>query len=258
MKMKCGRVLAAKFALVMSMNAMAVGGIPVLDALNTVQSTISAIEDVSQTMQLAESYDAQLEQLADQVRNSQGLSSWRWDQVEQTLDGVLKTVDAISPMFGGQQGIDEYLSGFKGLAGYSSAQITKCIQSAGCQSTHNQQVQEVQDIRSQQQVLANQAAMRSVMEQQKLIMQDAKQLRYMQGIAQGAEGRMAAIQAGNQLASAQVNNLLQLRTLLLAQQQMQAAQAQAQTESDAQLRARNRQMLRMSDAPRNTSNSEKF
>lgn len=257
MKIKYGRFLAAKFALVMSMNAMATG-IPVLDALNTVQSTISAIEDVSQTMQMADSYETQLEQLADQERNSQGPSSWRWDQADRTLDGVLKTVDALSPMFGGQQGIDEYLSGFKGLDGYSSDQITKCIQSAGCQSTHNQQVQDAQDIRSQQQVLANQAAMRNVMEQQKLIMQDAKQLRYLQEIAQDSEGRMAAMQAGNQLASAQVNNLLQLRTLLLAQQQMQAAQAQAQTESDAQIRARNRQMLRMPDEPRSATNGERF
>lgn len=257
MKMKFGRVLAAKLALVMSMNAMATG-IPVLDALNTIQSTISAIEDVSQTMQMADSYDTQLDQLADQERNSQGPSSWRWDNAESTLDGVLKTVDAVSPMFGGQQGIDQYLSGFKGLDGYSNDQITKCIQSAGCQATHNRQVQETQDIRSQQQVLANQAAMRSVMEQQKMIMQDAKQLRYLQQIAQDSDGRMAAIQAGNQLASAQVNNLLQLRTLLLAQQQMQAAQAQAQTEGEAQIRARNRQMLRMPDEPRSATNGEKF
>lgn len=257
MKVKFGRVLAAKLALVMSMNAMA-AGIPVLDALNTVQSTISAIEDVSQTMQMADSYKTQLEQYADQQRNSSGPFSWRWDQADRTLDSVLQTVDAISPMFGGQSGIDEYLSGFKGLDGYSNEQMTKCVQSAGCQATHNQQVMDTQDVRSQQQVLANQAAMRNVMEQQKLIMQDAKQLRYLQEIAQGSEGRMAAIQAGNQLASAQVNNLLQLRTLLLAQQQMQAAQAQAQTEGDAQLRARNRQMLRMPDQARSSTNAEKF
>lgn len=251
------KVLAAKLLLLASMQAMA-WGIPVMDGLNTVQSTISAIEDVTQTIQLADAYKTQLEQYEDQRRNSSGPSHWKWDQADRTLDSVLKTVDAISPMFGGQQGIDDYLAGFKGLDSYSNDQLAKCIQSAGCQAAHNQQQQDTQDIRSQQQVLANQAAIRNVVEQQKLIMQDARQLRYLQEIAQGSEGRMAAIQAGNQLASAQVNNLLQLRTLLLAQQQMQAAQAQAQTESEAQVRARNRQMLRMPDEPRNATDGQKF
>lgn len=45
---------------------------------------------------------------------------------------------------------------------------------------------------------------------------------------------MKAIQAGNQLASAQANQLLQIRSLLLAQQNAAVTLAQAQADKEAQ------------------------
>jgi P-type conjugative transfer protein TrbJ len=257
--MKLSRILAAKFAFLISSSVWA-GGILVYDGLNNIQTTITAIEDVTQTAQMVDAYKTQLEQLGDQKLNSLAPPTYLWDQADRTLDSVLKAVDAVTPMIGGQGGggLDGYLNGFKGLDSYSSEQMKQCYQVAGCVATANQQAIQAQDTRSQQQVLANQAALRSVMEQQQLIMNDAKQLRYLQQNVQGAQGRMAAIQAGNQLMSAQANNLLQLRTILTTQQQMQAAQAQAQTENDAQLKARNRQILRMPDQARSATNGEKF
>lgn len=254
--MKIGHVLAAKFCFLFCYPAFATG-IPVVDALNTFQSTISAIEDVNQTVQMAEQYKTQLEQLQDQQINSAMPSAWIWDQADKTIGSVLKAVDAVSPMVGAG-GLDEYLGGFKSLDEYSDAQMVKCYQMAGCLATHNEEVIASQNQRSQQQSMANQAAIRNVVEQQKLIVQDAGNLRRLQSMAQGSQGRLAAIQAGNQLMSAQANNLLQLRTILLSQQQMQAAQAQAQTEGEAELKTMNRQILRMPDSTRNASNAKKF
>lgn len=254
--MKLARVLAAKFSLAFCLQAFATG-IPVVDGLNVVQSTISAIEDVSQTMQMAEQYKTQLEQLQDQQINSTAPPAWLWDQADRTIGSVLEAVDAVSPMVGAG-GLDEYLGGFKSLDEYSGDQMAQCFQSAGCLATHNAEVLATQDQRSQQQAMANQAALRNVMEQQKLIMHDAENLRRLQNIAQGSEGRMAAIQAGNQLMSAQANNLLQLRTILLAQQQMQAAQAQAQSENDLTAKTLNRNMLRIESKNRKIDDSKEF
>ena len=53
--------------------------------------------------------------------------------------------------------------------------------------------------------------------------------------AQSAQGRLEAIQATNQLASHQSNQLLQIRALLIAQQE--AENARAQTIADREARA---------------------
>ena len=63
---------------------------------------------------------------------------------------------------------------------------------------------------------------------------DARQLTTLQHGAQSAQGQMQAIQAANQLASHQANQLLQLRALLIAQQSAEATRAQAVADREAQ------------------------
>ena len=64
--------------------------------------------------------------------------------------------------------------------------------------------------------------------------QDADNLADLQTQASGATGQMKAIQAANQLASAQANQLLQIRSLLVAQQNAAATLAQVQADKEAQ------------------------
>jgi P-type conjugative transfer protein TrbJ len=56
---------------------------------------------------------------------------------------------------------------------------------------------------------------------------DARQLERLQSAAQGANGQMQAIGYANQLASQQANQLLQIRGLLIAQQNAMATKMQA-------------------------------
>lgn len=257
--MKTTQYLAAKFALIalsVSLNANA-GGILVYDGLNNIQTTISAMEDVTQTIKQAEQYKTQIDQFKDQVKNSANAANYIWDKSDSTLDNILKTVDAVSPMLEGQ-GLDQYLSGYKSLGDYTEAQQQECYKNAACVATHQTEIMEAQGQRSTQQAQANQAAMRSVVAQQQQIRQDAQNLRRLQQTAQTANGRKAALDAGNMLASAQVDNLLKMREILNTQQQMQAAQAQAQTENDAALKGRNRDMLRGANGDRVIGNSAKF
>jgi P-type conjugative transfer protein TrbJ len=71
-------------------------------------------------------------------------------------------------------------------------------------------------------------------EQQETLQSDADNLADLQTQATGAQGQMEAIQAANQLASAQTNQLLQIRSLLVAQQNAAATLAQAQADKEAQ------------------------
>ncbi|HCT6106986.1 TPA: conjugal transfer protein TrbJ, partial [Escherichia coli] len=66
------------------------------------------------------------------------------------------------------------------------------------------------------------------------LQQDADNLADLQTQASGATGQMKAIQAANQLASAQANQLLQIRSLLVAQQNAAATLAQVQADKEAQ------------------------
>lgn len=257
--MKTKNYLAAKLALIalsVSVTANA-GGILVYDGLNNIQTTVSAIQDVAQTIRQAQQYKTQLEQWNDQVKNSANSVRYFWDKSDSTLNNILKTVDAVSPMLDGKA-LDDYLSGYKSLGDYTVAQQQECFKNAACVAAHQAEIMEAQGQRSTQQARANQAAMRSVVAQQQQIRQDAQNLRQLQQTAQTANGRKAALDAANMLASAQVDNLLKMREILNTQQQMQAAQSQAQTENDAALKGRNREMLRGSSSDRVIGNSAKF
>jgi P-type conjugative transfer protein TrbJ len=71
---------------------------------------------------------------------------------------------------------------------------------------------------SESQKKANDALFKGLDQQQDALTADARTLQRLQGKAQGATGQMQAIGYANQLASQQANQLLQIRGLLIAQQ----------------------------------------
>ncbi|WP_425286219.1 hypothetical protein [Acinetobacter baumannii] len=70
--------------------------------------------------------------------------------------------------------------------------------------------------------------------QQDNLTADAATLQRLQSSAQGATGQMQAIGYANQLASQQANQLLQIRGLLIAQQNAVATKMQADADKEAQ------------------------
>ncbi|MCP5786797.1 conjugal transfer protein TrbJ, partial [Klebsiella pneumoniae] len=81
---------------------------------------------------------------------------------------------------------------------------------------------------------ANDAVFKVIDQQQNTLQADADNLADLQTQASGATGQMKAIQAANQLASAQANQLLQIRSILVAQQNAAATVAQVQADREAQ------------------------
>ena len=74
----------------------------------------------------------------------------------------------------------------------------------------------------------------NVDQQQTALVNDASNLQMLQQQATGVQGQLEAIQAANQFASAQNNQLLQIRSILIAQQNAEATRQQAIADKEAQ------------------------
>lgn len=103
-------------------------------------------------------------------------------------------------------------------------------------------MKQVQQLASQSQKKANDALFRGLEKQQDNLQSDASTLQRLQSAAQGATGQMQAIGYANQLASQQANQLLQIRGLLIAQQNAVATKMQADADKEAQQAAASAQL----------------
>ena len=80
---------------------------------------------------------------------------------------------------------------------------------------------------------ANEALFRGLDRQQTALRNDARTLEQLQSRAQSADGQMQALGYANQLASQQANQLLQIRGLLIAQQNAVVTRMQAEADREA-------------------------
>lgn len=217
------------------------GGIPVIDVTNITQTTISALESVKQTLQQIEQYRTQLQQYEDQIKNTLAPAAYLWDQVNQVTAEVLSTIDTLEKYKQQAGSIDAYLAKFQDVNYYRSS---PCFGPNGCTEEQMQALRQSQTAGSQAQKWANDAAIKGIELQQKQLKQDADHLVSLQGSVESADGRMQAIQLANQLASEQAAQLMQIRSLLLAQQAAEVARLQADADKDAMAKAAHEQAIR--------------
>ncbi len=142
--------------------------------------------------------------------------------------------------------LQKYLERYQDTAHYESA---PCIGSDACGVSDQQAIAQAQKEASSTKKRANDALLTSVSKQQETLRKDAGELAGLQRQATSAEGQMQAIQAANQLASAQANQLLQIRSLLIAQQNAQATSAQVRVDRDAQHTAADKRALSSRNSP---------
>ena len=232
--MKRVRFLAAKKAALAV--ALATGilttsthaGIPVIDGGNLMQNVMTAIESVAQTLKQIEQYQTQLQQYENQLQNTMAPAAYIWDQ---------NTLAYYENQLGS---LDRYLDKFQDVAYYRSS---PCFNgTAGCTPTEKAAMEENRRLASESQKKANDALFKTVSDQQKALKDDARTLERLQVAAQGAEGQLQAIGYANQLASNQANQLLQIRTMLTAQQNAEAARIAAELDAEARGDARAEQM----------------
>ena len=234
--MKHVRLLAAKTALAAVLAGSIIitpaqAGIPVIDGTNLAQNIMTAIESVAQTLKQIEQYRTQLQQYENMLQNTMAPAAYIWDQAQSTINGLMNAVDTLSYYERQLGSLDGYLDKFQDVNYYKSS---PCFTSAGCSAAEWNAMKQVQQLASQSQKKANDALFRGLKDQQQNLKNDASTLQRLQSAAQGATGQMQAIGYANQLASQQANQLLQIRGLLIAQQNAVTTRMQAQADKEAQ------------------------
>jgi len=199
-------------------------GIPVLDVSNLVQNTTTALKQVAAYAQQVQQYQLQLQQYANQVRNTLAPAAQIWQTAQGTMNSVMGTVN----MFQNGSQLQGYLSQFQNVNYWLSAPPTAyTYQTAG----------------SVAQKLANDAMVKGIVQQQAQIQADAANLQRLQSQASTADGQMKALTAANELAALQQEQLLEIRALLLQEQQALAARNATLANDEAMREAATKQFF---------------
>jgi len=178
------------------------------------QNVTTALHQVSAYAQQVQQYQLQLQQYANQVRNTAAPVAQVWQQAQQAMNGVMGTAG----MFQNGSALQSYLNQFQNVNYWLSAPPGNyTYQTAG----------------SVAQKQANDALVKGIVAQQAQIQKDAATLEQLQSQASTADGQMKALMAANQLAALQQEQLLQIRALLVQEQQTLAARNQTLANDEA-------------------------
>jgi P-type conjugative transfer protein TrbJ len=180
-------------------------GIPVIDVSNLAQNIITALHQVLAYAQQIEQYQTQIRQYLNQVENTTGIAQALqiWQRAQQTMNGLMQTVAIFQN--GNVQGI---VGQFQNVNYWLQVPPSNYTLQPGGNVLQKQ---------------ANDAMIQGLAKQAQQIQSDAANLQRLQTSAGSADGAMQALTAGNQLAALQQAQLLQIRSLLLQEQQALAA-----------------------------------
>lgn len=222
---------AALATAVLLSTAPAHAGIPVIDGTNLSQNIMTALESVAQTLKQIEQYSTQLQQYENQLQNTVAPAAYIWDQAQSTITNLQRATDTLNYYKTQLGSLDNYLAKFQDVSYYRAS---SCFQRTGCTADQRAALDANSVTTSQALKKAHDAMFQGIDQQQSNLNSDAAQLQRLQSQAQGASGQMQAIGFANQLASNQANQLLQIRALLIAQQNALATRANADADKEAQ------------------------
>jgi P-type conjugative transfer protein TrbJ len=236
------KVVLILFVYVVSITTTPIyAGIPVIDGGNLIQNVLQAIESISQTLKQIESYKTQLQQYETMLKNTTSPSTYTWDRAMETMNRLLGSIDTLNYYKTQLGSIDSYLNKFQDLSHYRNS---PCFSEAGCSASEWADLLNSQNFGSETQKRAVDALFKGLDTQQDAMVTDARTLQTLQSTAQGATGQVQAIGYANQFASQQTNQLLQIRGLLVAQQNAIATRNQALADREAQQGAAGQQLRR--------------
>jgi type IV secretion system protein TrbJ len=235
---KIGRkALTAKVILVMALAGLpgvipqAYAGIPVIDGANLSQNVVTALQSVAMALQQIQQYETQLQQYQNMLQNTAAPASYIWDQAQATINGLLNVINTLKYYENQLGSLNAYIGKFQDVNYY---QASPCFTGQSCSAADMAALASNQQLASQSQKKANDAIFQGLKLQQTNLQNDASTLASLQSSAQGASGQLQAIGYANQLASQQANQLLQIRSLLMVQQNAVATKMQADADKEAQ------------------------
>ena len=252
------KVLAAKivsFCLILATinPSLLIGsGIPVFDGANMIQTTISALQNVAAVAKQVQQYQTQLQQYQNMLQNTLTPSNYIWDQASQTISSLLSAQDTLSYYKQQIGSLSQYLDQYKDLNYYLNSSYFSL---QGGSATDRQAILTANSNAYEARKKANDAVLMNVDQQQTALVNDASNLQRLQSQATGVQGQLEAIQAANQFASAQNNQLLQIRSILIAQQNAEATRQQAIADKEAQQAAAAQQIRDQSNITQSSSST---
>ena len=205
-------------------------GIPVVDAANVSQNMVSAIENVAAVGKQIQQYQTQLQQYENMIKNTVAPAAYVWAKAEYTMNRLVQASNTLK-YYQTQGGVDSYLNRYRNASYYSNSPCFKL--GVKCSAAQWQATQEGQIKSTDAQKSANDASLRGLEIHQNEVPLDAAHLQLLQSRAQTAEGQMEAIQYANQLASFQSNQILQMRTMMIAQYNAENTRNQARVDQEA-------------------------
>lgn len=239
--------LAAKSAAAMALSSALMApapvsaGIPVFDGVGLVQAIFSVLEQVSQGLQQIQQYRTQLQQYENMIQNTLAPAQYIWDQANGTINSLRGALDDMDRFKRSLGSIDAYMAKFQDESFYKNS---PCYQASGCTPQQQALLDQAKAFGSEAQKKANDAQIRSLDAQLTALGDEARNLTRLQGQAQGASGQLEAIAAANQLAGNQANQLLQIRSLLVAEQTQATTRMQFVADKEAQEAAAAAQLRR--------------
>ncbi len=196
--------------------------IPVFDYPNWVTNAKNWVELAAQTKNQISHYQSQLLHYKDIVSNAEtnmkSLSSFEWDNASQIIDKLVEQTDTLDRYKAEAGSLEKHLERFQSSEFYLKG---KCF-NGSCTKAEMDKIKQSRLQSSVAEKRANDAMIRGIDAQQKQLKADSKTLRVLQQKAQSSEGQKQALQAAAQLASNQSHQLLQIRGLLMAQQNAEA------------------------------------
>lgn len=192
-------------------------GAPVFDAVNWAENIKILATQVDQ-------YKNQLAQYDNMLDNTKSLSTYQWDDANSVINNLINTTDTIDYYKQEAGSLDSYLNRYQSEEYYNKKQFNQAEIARIRQNNMSVSVAQKR---------ANDAMLRGIDKQQKNIKSDAARLKVLQDHAQNAEGQKQAIQAASQLASAENHQLLQIRSLMIAEHNSQATRAAAVANKEA-------------------------
>lgn len=221
--------LASIFLMFVSSSTSVFAGWPVFDIANWYQNGEMLVKQAAQYRNQVAQYNNQLNQYQNMLNNTKSLTSFQWDNANLVIDNLLRVTNVIDGYKQEAGSLTRHLDQYK-----SSEQYLKSACFTGhCTKAEMQKIEMSRFRTSVAQKRANDAIILGLDQQQQNIKKDAEALKVLQSKAQTAEGQKQTLQAATQLASNQTNQLLQIRSLMITQQNGQAARDAAKANREA-------------------------
>ena len=200
----------------------------VFDGSNLAQNLISAREAITHTQNQIQSLTNQLNQYKRMLQDAMNPGSWGWGDIQDTLNQLQNSMGSLNSISNSTGGINSFLDTFGSHSKYHESGEyygtgTPQLYS-GDLAGMNLQKESADDM------------LKLIKEQQEAMQRYSDDLESLKSKASSAEGQQEAIQAGNELASMQIQLLSQIHALLMAQNTMIAAQLETETNQKAQQR----------------------